>query len=344
MRRDTSRRPPPATAAPSPPAAADPHGLGPDAAAYARAAFAQNTRRAYRADLAHFAAWCDRAGQPWMPAAPRTLADYLAACATVLKVATLRRRLAAIGRAHAIAGHDPRPLREVARTVMAGIAALHGAPPRQAAALTTADLQRLVATCDDTPQGRRDRALLLVGYAGALRRSELAGIRGGHLRPGPEGMELTLPRSKGDQAGEGQRIGIPRGARAETCPVGALEAWLALAPAGPGDPVFRKIVVTRAGAGAAREARHAVQRAALHPDSVRLILRRRAAAAGLEALPEAPISPHGLRAGFVTQAYRAGVTDEAIMAHTRHRDLRTMRGYVRRAGLVAESPARRLGL
>jgi integrase len=323
-------------------------GLSPEAEAYARAAFARNTRRAYNADIAHFADWCARQGHTWLPVALEALGNYLAAHAATLKVSTLRRRLAAIGRAHALAGHDFARAREVARTVMAGIAANHGSAPRQAAALTTTEVRRLVHACDDTLQGTRDRALLLLAYAGALRRSELVALRGEHLRTTAEGVEITVARSKGDQEGAGQRVGIPRDQRRETCPVRALERWLEVAPTGPHEPLFRKVTVTRArkagrrGQGAV--VREVVETRPLHPDSVRFILRRRAEAAGIVGTTEEPVSPHGLRAGFVTQAYKAGVGDEAIMAHTRHRDLRTMRGYVRRARLVEDSPARKLGL
>ncbi len=316
--------------------------LGAEAEAYARQAFARNTRRAYGADLAHFREWCVSQGRPWLPAAPATLGDYLAAHAGTLRVSTLRRRVAAIGRAHALAGQDLSPAaRALARTVLAGIAAAHGSAKRQAAALTTAEVRAMVLACDGTMQGIRDRALLLLGYAGALRRSELVGIRAGHLRRTVEGVEILIPRSKGDQAGEGERVGIPRGRRPETCPVRALERWLEVAPAGPHEPVFRKVTVVR---GRGVTLREVAETRPLNPASVRLILARRAAAAGLVGTSDEPISPHGLRAGFVTEAYKAGVADEAIMAHTRHRDLRTMRRYVRRARLVGDSPAGRLGL
>ena len=87
-----------------------------------------------------------------------------------------------------------------------------------------------------------------------------------------------------------------------------------------------------------------VEAARLHPDAVRQILRRRGAQAGIEGSALEPVTPHGLRAGFVTQAYRRGARDEEIMAHTRHKDLKTMRRYVRRARLMDDSPSRLLGL
>ena len=190
----------------------------------------------------------------------------------------------------------------------------------------------MVATCDRGLTGTRDRALLLLGYAGALRRSELVAIDREHLTFSAEGLRLLLPRSKGAQEGQGATLGIARGTRPETCPVRALEAWLQLSDCRFG-PVFRK--VDRWGT---------VETRALTPEAVGHILNKRAAAAGLGLGARERLSAHGLRAGFVTAAYQAGARDEEIMAHTRHRDLRTMRGYVRRAKLLTESPVKLLGL
>jgi len=142
----------------------------------------------------------------------------------------------------------------------------------------------------------------------------------------------VIPRGKTDPDGLGAEIGIPRGRNRATCPVRALEAWLAESDCRFG-PVFRKVDLWGN-----------IEHRRLHPDAVRQILRRRAAAAGLEVPPGERLSPHGLRAGFVTEAYLAGARDEEIMAHTRHADLKTMRGYVRRAKLVTDSPAGLLGL
>jgi integrase len=141
-----------------------------------------------------------------------------------------------------------------------------------------------------------------------------------------------IPRSKTDAAGEGAEIGITSGADEATCPVRALRAWLKAAEIVDG-AVFRR--VTHAGTVGLKR---------LHPDAVRQILRRRAATAGVKGTLMEPITPHGMRAGFVTTAYRNGVPDEEIMGHTRHRSLTTMRGYVRRAKLGKSSPSGKLGL
>ena len=260
------------------------------------------------------------------------IAAYLAAGARLYALSTLRRRLAAIGRVHREArlvfdGRDP-----AIRNALRGIARAHALPPRQAAALTTPEIRRLVRSCDSSLAGLRDRALLLIGYAGALRRSELIGVDREHITFHAAAIELLIPRSKGDPEGEGQRISIGRGRSLETCPVRALEAWLRISATEFG-PVFRR--VTRHGT---------VEPTRLSAEAVRLILLKRAALAGITGTELAPITPHGLRAGFVTQAYRAGARDDEIMQHTRHKHLATMRRYLRRAELAEGAATARLGL
>src|SRR5271157_1420107 len=192
--------------------------------------------------------------------------------------------------------------------------------------------KKLSRACGTDLSRTRDRALFLVGFSGALRRSELVALDVEHVTWTRGGMKLLIERSKTDAEGEGAEIAIPRGQSPETCPVTALQGWLTVAEISAG-PVFRK--VNRSGA---------VEAARLVPDAVRQILLKRAAKAGLKGTLAEPVSPHGLRAGFGTTAYRNGVPDEEIMGHTRYRSLTTMRSYVRRAKLSQASPAGKLGL
>ncbi len=302
------------------------------AAAYAKSAYSEATKRAYRTDWSEFSTWCAVAGTPALPADPGMIAAYLSSLATTRGRSTLRRRLAAIGQAHRLAGHDWTPSHPAIRTTLRGILRQHGTPPRQAAALTTAEMRRLVAVCDGGLTGLRDRALLLIGFAGALRRSELVGIDREHITFTHEGLRLLIPRAKTDPEGEGAEIGLPQGKTRETCPVRAIRAWLEASETVYG-PVFRKV-----------DKWGTIETGRLCPEAVRQILRRRAAEAGLTVPPNERLSPHGLRAGFITQAYKAGARDEAIMSHTRHADLKSMRRYVRRAKLMDESPVKLLGL
>ena len=303
------------------------------AEAYARQSLAPATLRAYRAGWGAFLAWCQLAGRAALPATPETVAEHLASLATTQCRASLAKRLSAIGQYHRLAGHMFSTTHPVIHHTLRGIHRQHGRPTRQAAALTTPEIKRLLGACGGHGLAEiRDRALLLLGYAGALRRSELVGLHREHASFTPEGLRLLIPRSKTDAAGQGAEIGIPRGNKPETCPVRALEASLRASDCQYG-PVFRKVTMWGD-----------IERAALHPDAVRQILLKRAKAAGLTASGLERLSPHGLRAGFITEAYRQGARDEEIMDHTRHRDLKTMRGYVRRAKLVTDSPVRKLGL
>jgi integrase len=299
---------------------------------FAGQALSPATLRAYRAAWQHFCAWCDAAGWPALPAAPETVGAYLAALSATHTTSTLVQRLAALSRAHRLASQPWTSAHPAIRNTLRGILRHHGRPARQAAALATEELTRLVKTCDQTLVGKRDRALLLLGYAGALRRSELVAVMREHVQLTHDGLRLQIPRAKGDQTGKGVSIGIPRGKSAETCPVKALETWFACSACEYG-PVFRGI-----------DMRGVISNRGLHPDAVRTILAKRAALAGLKSPAGERLSPHGLRAGFITQAYVNGARDEQIMDHTRQKDLRTMRGYVRRAKLVSDSPAGLLGL
>ena len=166
-------------------------------------------------------------------------------------VSTLARRLAAIRRAHRAAG-KPIPESEALQAIWAGIQRQHGQPPEKKRALVTEDLRAVVRKCPETLAGVRDRALLLLGFAGALRRSELAAIalpsqcKNNALAPSAVtlvfvrgGLELHIARSKGDQLGEGAIVGVPLG-KTKLCPVAAVKAWLAASQVCDG-PMFRSV-------------------------------------------------------------------------------------------------------
>ena len=301
------------------------------AQAIARNAAAPATLRADKADWTHFSEWCAAKGFVPVPAAPAVVGAYLASLAETHSPATIRRRLSALGKMHRYNDLPWNAAHGAIQGPLQGLLRRHGRPPQKAAALSLVLLRKLLATCDRTPRGRRDRALLLFGFAGALRRSELVALTVEDVRIDADGVRLRILRGKTDPEGQGAEIGLPRGRHAETCPLRAFEDWQAVAQRKAG-PLFRR-VSTRGSVGGA----------ALHPDAVRRILLHRLAMAGLT--PEEVgqgfdrLSAHALRVGFITEAYGKGVRDEDIMRHTRHRDLRTMRGYVQRAGLVSESPA-----
>lgn len=299
---------------------------------YAGNANAEATKRAYRSDWAHFGGWCAEHGFVAMPADPRTVGAYLASLAETHAPNTVRRRLSAIGKAHRFNSLPWNAGDRAIQEPLRGALRMHGRPTKQAAALTLALLQCLLDTCDFSASGRRDRAMLVIGFAAALRRSELVGLKVTDITATHDGLEIRLGRSKTDQEGKGASIGLPRGAHLRTCPVRAFEEWQQVAKRSAG-PLFRP--VTKGGN---------IGATALTPYAVTRILTKRAALARVVIDGPEQLSAHALRVGFITEAYAKGVRDEDIMRHTRHRDLRTMRGYVRRAGLISDSPAKQLGL
>ncbi len=303
------------------------------AAEYASDALSDATKRAYLRDWLHFSEWCrEQAVDPAaLPIHPVLVAAYLASLATRLGRSALGGRLAAIAYEHRRRGLAWNASHPAIRETLQGVGRKHGRPVRPAAALTSAEIKRLLATCPDDLAGLRDRALFLVGFAGAFRRSELVGIDHHHLRFEGDGVMIRLERSKTDQQGKGADVTLPRMRGEDTCPVRALERWLAKSRIRRG-AVFRGVTVF----GKLGDW--------LSTDGVRHVLLSRAKLAKLTVHATERLSPHGLRAGFITEAYLAAAPDEQVMAHTRHVDHSTMRGYRRRARITADNPARLLDL
>ncbi len=185
------------------------------AAAFARAEKADATRRAYRSDWRRFEAWCASRGTAPLPAAPEAVAAFLAAeAAAGTKPSTLARRAAAIRYAHRLAGHESPTNAEAVRATLRGIRRTLGAAPAQKAPATASRIAAMAALAPaGTLRGLRDRALLLLGFAGAFRRSELVALRVEDLVETPDGLRIVIRRSKTDQEGAGQEVAIPHGAR-----------------------------------------------------------------------------------------------------------------------------------
>lgn len=291
---------------------------------YLDAAQAEATRAGYRSDLAHFTTWCEARSLGSLPAEPATVARYLADLAQDgYAVATLERRLAAISQAHQARDLDT-PTRSLAvRKVFAGIRRRHGAAQHGKAPLLPDDLVLMIAELDESPTGLRDKALLLLGFAGAFRRSELVGLDVADLQLRRDGLVVTLRRSKTDQEGQGIVKGIPRGKKGR-CPVRAVEAWLAAASISEG-PMFRPID------------RHGnVRPQRLADYHVARLVKRLAEACGLD---PAAYAGHSLRAGLVTAAAQAGAEERDIMRQTGHKSERTLRKYIREANLFRDNAA-----
>jgi site-specific recombinase XerD len=313
-------------------------------AGYVEAARAANTVRGYQSDWRDFTAWCaDHALEP-LPAAAASISGYLTELARHgAKVGTMSRRLSAIKFAHQLRNlPDPtRHARVIA--VWEGIRRTHGAPPDQAAPLMPPELFDVLDACPVTktwrsPQrlpepdlaGARDRAMLLVGFVAALRRSELAALTLDDITEHSNGFVVSLPRSKTNQSGEhAELIVLPRAGNPARCPVIALTSWLDQARIREG-PVFRPV----------GKSNRALTRS-LHPESINTLIQQAIARAGLD---PARYSAHSLRAGFVTYAHLRGASDRAIAHQTRHRSLASIGTYVRVQEAWTDNAATVLGL
>ena len=290
---------------------------------------AQNTRRGYQSDYRRFALWCKTLGLHSIPASPESIASYLSYMAdTGRKPSTIDRARAAIRMAHETAGlADPTNDRMV-RLALKGIRRKLGTAKIKKSPVLTEDVIAMVSVLPENIMGIRDRALILIGFSGAFRRSELVGILLEHIEETPEGIKVLLPRSKTDQDGEGRYVGIKRGSVPATCPVRALRAWLDAAAITSG-PVFRRVD------------RHGNVLEKISAQSVGLIVKRAVKAAGLD---PTKYSGHSLRAGFVTQAAIAGATETNIMRQTGHKSHATLQIYIRIADLFKDNPSSMLGL
>ena len=312
---------------PTPPAAGPLEALRPEleaAAGYVADAKATNTRRAYAADWAAFQAWCAARGVAALPADPATVAAYLAGMADAgRKVSSIERALAGIAHGHRAAGQPWQKGHAGVREVVKGIRRRLGVAPSQKVPVTDDELRAIVAALDDSPAGLRDRALLLVGWFGAFRRSEIVALVVADVTFAPEGLIVHLRRSKTDQEGQGAAKGLPYAGDPALCPVRALRAWLAVA--GQEGPVFRSV-----------DKRGRIGVRALTGAAVALIVKRAVERAGLDS---ERFAGHSLRAGFATTAARKGRDLAGIMRQTGHKSERVARAYVRHASLFTANAA-----
>lgn len=270
---------------------------------------ATTTVAAYNHAWTLFVDWCAATGRESLPASEDTLITYVAALNIEGKaVSTVRQRLAAVRYQHRKAGQPYAGADSAAlEKAIAGYIRTHGvAARRQARAMHLPDLRRIVGEIDKgtppTTAGTRDRAVILVGFAGGFRRSELVAVEVRDLEPDERGLRIRIRSSKSDQAGVGYRKVIPFGTNPETCPVVALRAWRERSGVKSGR-VFRAVNKADNPWGEG-----------LSPAAVAAIIRKRALLAGMHLDPDLmqSWSGHSLRRGFATEAVEAGATAAKI--------------------------------
>ncbi len=278
-----------------------------------RQAHSENTRRAYQSDLRAFRAW---GGD--IPTDPHELARYIAEEGQRLHPSTIQRRLATLSVAHSFSGGSGHPTHHpLVKAALRGLQRVSGVAQDQAAPMMVEDLWAVLDKTGDRIRDQRDRALLLIGFAGGLRRSELVGLDLADLEFVREGLVITLRRSKTDQEGRGRRIGIPH-ARGRWCPVREVLGWTEAAEIEEG-PLFRSL---RKGG--------AISGDRLSGEAVSALIKRHVRGIGLE---PAKFSGHSLRAGFVTSAARAGIATHLIRQQMGHASEATMATYIRAGSL-----------
>ena len=281
---------------------------------YRRASKANETKRAFAKNWKAFESWCQAAGAVAFPCSPEVLEAYLVHLAERgLRTASIEQARWSVDTAHRTGGLPAPGASEQVRVVLAGIRRTIGRPQHRKAALTIEHLRRIPFR--DDLIGRRDKALLLVGFAGGLRRSELAGLQVSQIEETPFGLRLRLERSKTDQEGQGQFVEIVRARTADCCPVEALRSWLAAAGIERG-AVFRSI--TRWGRPGAR----------LSTVSIGRLVKDAAAACGLD---PAQFGGHSLRAGCATYLLDQGVPLNVVAKQGRWKKADTVLRYDRNA-------------
>lgn len=296
---------------------------------YERLARAEATWRAYASDWRRFEAWARTVGRETLPTTPETLALFLAAEAARGRApSTVTRRVSAIRLVHLGAGlPSPTDAVVVSETLRGIRRGARGRAPAKREPAVDHEIKRMAdALDDDRPATLRDRALILLGFASALRRSELAGMTIEWLRRHPKGLVIEIPYSKADQEGHGQTVAVPAKPDSPWCPVAALDRWLAAADIRTG-AVFR--AVHRSGRILGDDDAH------MDGKSIARIVKRVALAAGLDPTRR---SAHSLRRGVLTSAAHAGSNIARTQRHARHTSFETTAGYFGDGELFEDHP------
>lgn len=287
--------------------------------------WAHNTELGYSYDWRNFRRWCEGCGREPLPASVETVTLYLTdQLVSGKKVSTVTRRAAALAHMHKTGGVEWIAATAV-RYLLEAAQRARRERPRQMAPLSLDHLREIAAMLgrDGTPDALRDRAVLVVGFGSALRRSSLVALLTTDVEFVPSGLIVNVRHEKQDQGGKGRLVGLPAGACADTCPVRCLRAWLEVRQGSTPGPLF-----TNRGRG-------------MRPDAVARIVKRSVERLGLDS---SEYAGHSLRAGFVTAAGEAGAGELVIAAQTGHRSMDVLRRYFRRRDLWRANACAMLGL
>ena len=283
---------------------------------------ANNTLRAYRSDFKDFAAFCAKHGFNSMPTDPKIVSLYLTHLSKTSKISTLRRRLVSIGVVHKLKGHYLDTKHPVIIENLMGIKRLKGSKQTGKKPILISHLKQIINVINEQDIEEivklRNKTLILIGFGGGFRRTELISIDHEDLEFVNEGVKITLKRSKTDQFGEGMIKGLPYFSNETYCPVKSLKNWLKISKIKTG-PIFKRFVK-----GSVLTSNR------LTDQSVVLIIKDCLKLAGIE---NNNFSGHSLRSGFATVAAESGADERSIMAMTGHKTTQMVRRYIREANI-----------
>ena len=283
---------------------------------------ANNTLRAYKSDFKDFRAFCARHGFDSLPTEPKVVSLYLTHLSKNSKISTLRRRLVSISIVHKLKGHYLDTKNPIIIENLMGIKRVKGSIQKGKKPILINHLKAIINIIDQQKIGEikkaRDKTIILVGFGGGFRRTEIISIDHEDLEFVSEGVKITIKRSKTDQFGEGMIKGLPYFSNENYCPVINLKKWLELSNIKSG-PIFRRFSKGLT-----------LTKNRLTDQSVVLIIKDYLNLAGIE---NTNYSGHSLRSGFATVAAESGADERSIMAMTGHKTTQMVRRYIREANI-----------
>jgi len=289
---------------------------------------AANTKKAYGSDWQQFVQWCGTHSLESLPASEETFVYYLTFLSQNRKASTIKRKMTAIAQRHETANYASPTKTSLVQGVWNGIQRTIGIKETGKEALWLPDLRQLVQVLPPSLIGKRDHALLVIGWAGAFRRSELVALNMEDIQFTQDGLIIQIEKSKTDQTGAGQEVALPYGSNPMTCPVRSLKEWITEATFTTG-PVFRRID------------RHGNIYDRLTAQSVRLIVQKYCKEVGL---PFESFGAHSLRSGFCSSAAKAGKSEHQIMKQTRHKQSSSLQRYIKLGTIFEDNAASGIGL
>ena len=283
---------------------------------------ANNTLRAYKSDFRDFGAFCAKHGLSSLPSEPKIISLYLTHLSKNSKISTIRRRLVSISMFHKLKGHYIDIKHPIITENLLGIKRVKGSNQIGKKPLLISHLKSIINVINEQQNEEikkfRDRSIILIGFGGGFRRTELISIDYEDLEFVPEGLKITIRRSKTDQFGEGMIKGLPYFPNEIYCPVTSLKKWLEISKIKSG-PIFRRF-----------SKGSLLTKKRLTDQSVVLLMKKYLNLAGIE---NKNFAGHSLRAGFATVAAESGADERSIMAMTGHKTTQMVRRYIREANI-----------